>query len=112
MKKLTKMVINALEEIKAQNITSIDVHKISTITDKMIIATGTSTRHVHAIASNVVKMAKEQHQNLLGVEGEQTNEWILIDLGDIIVHVMLAETREFYALEKLWALDMFPQAIA
>lgn len=96
-------VLNALTESKAHNINSIDVSTLTTITDNMIIATGTSTTHVKAISDRILKDTKELEYLPIGVEGENAAEWILIDLGDIVVHVMLPGTREFYNLEKLWA---------
>jgi ribosome-associated protein len=103
--KLQQLVIDALEDLKGVNIGVVDVRGKSDITDVMIIASGTSNRHVKALAENVVEKAKQQHVMPLGVEGERQAEWILVDLGDVVVHVMLPEVREFYGLERLWSVD-------
>jgi ribosome-associated protein len=99
---LEKLVINALENMKAQDIKVIDVSGKSSVTERMIIATGTSTRHVKSIADDVVKEAKDAGMPPLGSEGEDAADWVLVDLNDVVVHVMLAQTRDFYNLEKLW----------
>lgn len=95
-------IINSLEDTKAQDILVLDVQKKSDMTDIMIIATGNSTRHVKSIAGNLIKDMKYLDQQPLGSEGEETGEWVLVDLDNIIVHVMQADMREFYNLEKLW----------
>ena len=113
MTNLKTTVLHALQDIKAKDINTLEVGEITSITDQMIIATGTSTRHVKAIADSVVRKAKEQSCCPLGIEGQKEAEWILIDLGDIVVHVMLSRARDFYNLEKLWApIDMHDAAIA
>ena len=100
---LLEMVITALEELKGVDIRVLDVRGLTTITDRMVIASGTSTRHVKALADNVVRKAKAAGHAPLGVEGEQAAEWVLVDLGDVVLHVMLPAIREFYGLEKLWS---------
>ena len=100
---LKKIVIDALNDIKAHDISTLEVGDITSITDLMIIATGTSTRHVKAIADKVIYNAKAKSFAPIGVEGEKDAEWILIDLGEVIVHVMISHSREFYQLEKLWS---------
>ncbi len=99
---LIKLVIDALEDLKAIDIKTIDVIGKSSMTDVIIIATGKSTTHVKAIANSVVMQAKHAGHQPLGTEGEQAMEWMLVDLSDVVVHVMLQDIRDFYNLEKLW----------
>lgn len=99
---LVKLAIAALEDIKAQDIVSIDVRDKTSITDFMVIASGTSNRHVKSLVDNVLEKVKEKGVRPLGSEGLDTGEWALLDLGDIVVHVMLPTTRQFYDLERLW----------
>ena len=99
---LRKSVIDALEELKAKDVREIDVRGKTSIADLLVIASGTSARHVKSIADEVSKFAKKAGVMPLGVEGEQEGEWVLVDLGDVIVHVMLPRIREFYGLERLW----------
>lgn len=101
-KQTTELALKALDDLKALDVRVLDVGEKSTITEVMIIATGTSTRHVSAIANNVVLEAKKQGNQPLGVEGDNSSDWVLIDLVDVVVHVMLQQTRDFYNLEKLW----------
>lgn len=110
--KLSKLVIAALEEVKASDIVTLDVRKMTTITDYMIVASGTSNRHIKALADNVADRAREAGHRPVGVEGEEGGEWILLDLQDILVHVMLPRVRDFYNLEKLWSLSPAAGAVA
>lgn len=105
---LLKLVHGALEEIKAKDVTEIDVRGKTGITDFLIVASGTSTRHVKSVADEVIKHAKKAGCMPLGVEGEREAEWVLVDLGDVVVHVMLPRVREFYALERLWTVGDQP----
>ena len=98
----------AMEEIKARDVTQIDVRGKTSVTDYMVVASGTSTRHVKSIADEVVRFAKKTGVMPLGVEGEREAEWVLVDLGDVIVHVMLPRVREYYALERLWTVGDQP----
>lgn len=98
-----ELVINALEDLKADDITIIDVKGINSLTDEMIIASGTSNRHLSALADNLIIKAKEAGVPPLGVEGRNGSDWVLVDMNDIIVHLMLPRARSFYNLEKLWS---------
>lgn len=99
---LVDVVLTALEDLKAQNVTVLDVRNLTSVTDTIVIASGTSDRHVKSLAGNVVASAAEAGYRPLGREGERDGEWVLVDLADVIVHVMLPRVREFYGLEKLW----------
>ncbi|MEE7546564.1 ribosome silencing factor [Xanthomonas sp. Kuri4-1] len=109
---LLATVREALEELKAKDAVEIDVRGKSSVADYMVVASGTSTRHVKSIADEVVRFAKRLDVMPLGVEGEREAEWVLVDLGDVIVHVMLPRVREFYALERLWTVGDQPPADA
>ncbi|WP_423064186.1 ribosome silencing factor [Candidiatus Paracoxiella cheracis] len=102
--KLAKLIIDTLEDHKALQITELDVTELTDIVDRMIICSATSKRHANALADNLIMKSKEAGIKPLGVEGEEESEWILIDLHDIIVHIMLPEIRDFYSLEKLWSM--------
>ncbi|NKF21371.1 ribosome silencing factor [Solimonas marina] len=99
---LATLALNALEDLKGQDITVLDVQKLTTVTDTMIICTGTSNRHVKSLAQNVAEDAKHAGHQPLGLEGTDQGEWVLVDLGGVVVHVMQAQARAFYQLEKLW----------
>lgn len=100
--KLKKLVIDTLDKNKGNNITALDVRKLTSITDYMVICSATSTRHAKALAEHVSVKAKANGHPPLGVEGDREAEWILIDLIDVVVHIMLPPVRELYNLEKLW----------
>jgi len=102
IEELAQLVENALDELKAKDVVRIDVREHTSVTDFMIIASGTSNRHVNALSDNVVEKAKESGRKPLGVEGKGSGEWVLVDLGDVVVHVMQPATREFYDRERLW----------
>ena len=95
----------AVQELKAKDVVEIDVRGKSSVADYLVIASGTSTRHVKSIADEVVKFSKRAGVMPLGVEGAREAEWVLVDMNDIIIHVMLPQTRDFYNLEKLWSVD-------
>jgi len=99
---LREVVLAALSELKAVNVKALDVRGLTDITDTMVVASGTSDRHVKSIAERVTQRCKEAGFRPYGIEGERDGEWVLLDLQDIVLHVMLPRVREFYALEKLW----------
>lgn len=101
-KDLQDVALKALDDLKAIDTAVIDVRPLTTITDLMIICTGTSTRHVKSIADNLVAEAKKHNVSYLHVEGNLDDNWVLVDMGDIVIHIMLAATRRFYDLESLW----------
>ncbi|MCB1627719.1 MAG: ribosome silencing factor [Xanthomonadales bacterium] len=92
--------------MKARDLRLIDVRGRTSITDFLVIASGTSNRHVRAMAEEVIVAAKTIDNAPLGVEGEREGEWVLVDLGDVVVHLMQPRTREFYGLERMWGLDV------
>ena len=111
--RLRSLVLAALDDLKARDVREIDVREKSSVTDLLVVASGTSSRHVKSIADEVVKKAKQAGLPPIGVEGQREAEWVLVDLGDIVVHVMLPRTREFYGLERLWTVgDEMPTALA
>ena len=105
---LLDTVRSAIAELKGKDPVEIDVRGKSSVTDYMVVASGTSSRHVKSIADEVVKFAKKLDIMPLGVEGEREAEWVLVDLGDVVVHIMLPRVREFYALERLWTVGDQP----
>ncbi|MEM1110942.1 MAG: ribosome silencing factor [Pseudomonadota bacterium] len=100
---LKHLVESALDDLKAVNTVSLDVSALTDVMDYLVICSGTSNRHVKSLADNVCMEAKKAGQRPLGVEGEDAGEWVLVDFGDVVVHVMLPATRDFYDLERLWS---------
>lgn len=103
IKELVDITLAALDDVKAVDVVVFEVSKLTSISDYMIIASGRSKRQVGALADSVIEAAKKFGTQPLGVEGKTEGEWILVDLGDIIVHIMYPDTREYYQLEKLWS---------
>ncbi|MGH8283126.1 MAG: ribosome silencing factor [Gammaproteobacteria bacterium] len=102
---LRDLVMQALQDMKAVDIRALDVRGITVLTDFMVIASGTSDRHVKSLARSVLDKAREQGVRAMGIEGEQEGEWVLVDLRDVVVHVMRPQVRDFYNLEKLWSVE-------
>ncbi len=109
---LEAVVVAALEDMKALEIKVLDVRGLTDIADTMVIASGTSDRHVRSVAQRVVERTKQAGYRPHGVEGQQDSDWVLIDLSEMIVHVMLPRVREFYGLEKLWDMTASKRAAA
>lgn len=105
LNQLKTIVIDALEDMKAKDIVVLDVKPLTSIADLMIVASGTSNRHVRSIADRLREKVREGGFKPLGTEGESDAEWVLVDLGDIIVHIFLPDSRRFYDLEKLWSMS-------
>ncbi|MDB6063241.1 MAG: ribosome silencing factor [Verrucomicrobiaceae bacterium] len=101
---LKQLVIEALEDLKGKDIVALNVSKLTNVADHMVFCSGTSNRHVKSLADNAALQAKKRGVKILGIEGEIEGEWVLVDFGDVIVHVMLPETRAFYDLERMWSL--------
>jgi ribosome-associated protein len=99
---ITKVAVNALEDIKAENITVIDTADLSPLFSKMVVCTGNSNRQVKALANNVSEEFKKHAIEIVGIEGETGGEWVLVDCGDVVVHIMLPQVRSYYDLESLW----------
>jgi ribosome-associated protein len=99
---LKKVIVDALDDLKAINTVCLDVSGLTDVMDHMVIASGTSSRHVKSLASNVGVEAKKVGVPPIGIEGADVGEWVLVDFGDVVVHVMLPATRDFYDLERLW----------
>lgn len=112
VERLRLEVRRALEELKAKDTVELDVRGKTSIADYIVVSSGTSTRHVKSIADEVIKYAKKAGMQPLGVEGQREAEWVLVDLGDIIVHIMLPRVREFYGLERLWTVGSDAEAEA
>ncbi len=99
---LLDFALDKVDDMKARDIVKLDVRETSSITDYLVICTGTSKRHVQSIADHVAKEARHAGETPIGQEGQDVGEWVLVDLGDVVVHVMQDQTRDFYDLEKLW----------
>ena len=99
---LRDLVVDTLEDLKGRDLVTLPVAELTDITDYMILASGMSNRHVKSLVDRLVEAAKDASHPPNSVEGRETNEWVLVDLGDVLVHVMQAETRKFYDLERLW----------
>ncbi len=100
---LKKLVIDALEDLKGHHVVELDVRELTDVMDYLVIASGNSNRQVKSLADNVIEAAKGRGMRPLGVEGQSGAEWVLVDFGDVVVHVMLPATRDFYDLERLWS---------
>ncbi|MBV0932430.1 ribosome silencing factor [Marinobacterium weihaiense] len=109
---LRELVQTALDDMKARDVTELDVRGKSSVTDYMVIASGTSRRHVMSVAQELLDKVKAAGLQPVGTEGENTGDWILVDLGDVIVHVMMPDARSFYDLERLWRFDADEDAAA
>ena len=99
---LATLAREALEDMKGNEIIEIDVSKQTSVTDTLLVVSGTSNRHVRSLSENVVEESKKNGHRPLGMEGQDSGEWVLVDLGSVVVHCMLPETRQFYDLERLW----------
>ena len=111
-KKVQQLIHRALVDAKGQDIRVLDVRKVAGFTDYMVIASGTSSRHVATLAEKVVDKLRARGLRPIGLEGKEFGEWVLIDFGDVVTHVMHPQTRDFYNLEKLWGAEIQPEAPA
>ena len=109
---LAGLIVEALDDVKAKDIVRLDVRDMTSVTDYMVVASGTSNRHVKALVDNVSEKAKAAGHRPIGIEGAEGGEWVLLDLQDTLVHVMLPKVREFYNLEKLWSISPSGDAAA
>ena len=100
---LRDLIVASLDDRKGRSILALDVTKLTDVTDYMVLASGTSARHVRSLVDNLRETARRCAVRVLGIEGADTGTWVLVDLGDVVVHVMQAETRAFYDLERLWS---------
>lgn len=104
MTNIKEIAVAALEDLKGKDIVALDVSELSDVMDNLVICTGTSNRQVKSLADNVVEEGKKAGVRPIGVEGMEQGDWVLVDYGDLVVHVMLADVRSFYDLEKLWSM--------
>ena len=108
-RKLKEIIVAALSDLKGQSISCIDVRSLTSIADFMVIVTGRSNTHVKSLSDNVVKKVKSADFEIVGVEGRSQSEWVLVDAGDVVVHIMLAPIRNLYNLEELWKFEVLPK---
>lgn len=104
--KLAELVTTALDDLKGRDTVVLDVRGMTGVTDYMVVASGTSNRHVKSLAANVVDEAKQRGIRPIGVEGDNVGEWVLVDFGDVVAHVMLPDARSFYDIERLWSVPV------
>ncbi len=104
MSDLNQAIIEALENLKGKNIVTLDVRELTDVMDTLVIASGTSSRHARSLAENLVEETKKKGFRALGIEGLESGDWVLVDFGDTVVHVMQEDTRAYYELEKLWSM--------
>jgi ribosome-associated protein len=112
IKQILDVAVDALDELKAIDMKVLDVSALTTVTDYMVVASGGSARQLRSLADNLLKRAKESGITPLGIEGERSAEWVLVDLCDVVVHLMSPATREIYQLEKLWSVPVNPSEVA
>ena len=107
---LLELTLTTLDDMKANAVNNMNIAKLTSVSDFMIFSTGNSSKHVRSIANKIAENVKKDGHSIMGIEGYDRSQWVLIDLGNIIVHIMLAETREFYKLEDLWSLGFREEA--